>query len=48
MSDLKLPGDDKKKKDVPFTRLAIWIIVGGFAIYLIVTGIIGGINAGAL
>lgn len=48
MSDLKLPGEEKKKKDVSFGRLAIWICVGGFAIYLIVTGIIGGINSGSL
>ena len=33
------PGD--KKPWVSWQRAAIWIIVGGVAIYLIVTGVIG-------
>ncbi len=43
MSDLKLPGeDDKKKKDGPsFNRIVIWVIVGGVGLYLIISGVIG-------
>jgi hypothetical protein len=42
--DLKLPGEDDKKKwysGVTTTRIVLWVVVGGFAIYLIVTGIYG-------
>jgi len=47
MSDFKLPGDDEKKKgEVSFARMAIWVIVGGIAIYLLVSGIIGIIAKG--
>jgi len=45
--DLKLPGEEKKKRDVPFTRVAIWIIVGGFAVWMIVSGVYQGISKGA-
>ena len=42
MSDLKLPGeDDKKKADVSFARMAIWVIVGGIGLYLVLSGVIG-------
>jgi hypothetical protein len=42
MSELKLPGDDEKKKgQVSFGRLAIWIIVGGIGAYLLISGVIG-------
>jgi len=47
MTDLKLPSDnDGEKKPVSFTRLAIWIIVGGVGVYLIVTGLYGVITKG--
>lgn len=47
MSDLKLPGDDEKKKgEVSFARLSLWIIVGAIAIYLIASGVIGIITKG--
>ena len=43
MSDLKLPGEDakKKKKGISFNRIMIWVLVGGIGIYLLVSGIIG-------
>jgi hypothetical protein len=42
MSDLKLPGDDNKKKsNVSSGRLAIWVIVTGVALYLLISGIVG-------
>jgi hypothetical protein len=39
----QLPGDDNKKRfgGVTTTRIVLWIVVGGFAVYLIVVGIIG-------
>jgi len=45
MSDLKLPGEDKK--DGPsMTRIAIWVIVGGIALYMLISGVIGIIAKG--
>ncbi len=42
MNDLKLPGDDEKKKgEVSFGRIAIWVIVGGIGAYLLLSGVIG-------
>jgi hypothetical protein len=41
MTDLKLPGEDNKKSDVSFTRLAIWIIVGGIGAYMLINGLVG-------
>ena len=42
MAELKLPGeDDKKKGEISFTRIAIWVIVGGVGAYLLITGIVG-------
>ncbi|MGV8895259.1 MAG: hypothetical protein ACOH10_00290 [Rhodoglobus sp.] len=41
MSDLKLPGEDNKKKGPSFNRIALWVIVGGVGLYLIVSGVIG-------
>ena len=47
MSDLKLPGEgDKKKGEVSFGRLAIWIIVGGVGLYLVLSGVVGIIAKG--
>ena len=40
MSDLKLPGEDKKKGP-SFNRIAIWVLVGGVGLYLLASGIIG-------
>jgi len=45
--DLKLPGEEKKKKEIPFSRIAIWVIVGGFAVYLIISGIYEGVTKGS-
>jgi hypothetical protein len=47
MSDLKLPGEEKKKKDTSFARVAIWIVVGGVGAYTLATGIIGIVNGGS-
>ena len=47
MSNLKLPGDDEKKKsEISMTRMAIWVIVGGIAVYLIISGVVGIIAKG--
>ncbi len=46
MSDLKLPGEDKKPA-IPFTRIAIWVIVGGVGLYLVITGLVGIITKGS-
>jgi hypothetical protein len=46
MSDLKLPGEENKKADVSFTRLAIWVIVGGIGAYMLISGVVGIIAAG--
>lgn len=48
MSDLKLPGeDDKKKGEISFGRIAVWVIVGGVGLYLVITGLVGVITKGA-
>jgi hypothetical protein len=47
MSDLKLPGEEKKKKETSFARVAIWIIVGGIGLYTLLTGIVGIVNGGS-
>jgi len=41
MSDLPLPGDDKKKPKFSMGRIAIWVIVGGVGLYLVITGVVG-------
>ena len=42
MSNLPLPGEDEKKKgEVSFGRIAIWVIVGGIGAYLLISGIVG-------
>jgi hypothetical protein len=45
MTDLKLPGDKDKAKP-SFVRVAIWICVGGVGLYMLLSGVIGAINAG--
>ena len=47
MSDLKLPGEDKKKPAISFSRIAIWVIVGGVGLYLVITGLVGVITKGS-
>ena len=41
MSDLKLPGDDQKKPEFSFARIAIWVIVAGVGLYLVISGVVG-------
>lgn len=41
MSDLKLPGEDKKKQPITMGRIAIWVIVGGVGLYLVISGVVG-------
>ena len=42
MSDLKLPGEENKKKgEISFARIAIWVIVGGVGLYLVLSGVVG-------
>jgi len=38
-NDLSLPGD--KKPAYTMNRLALWIIVGAFGAYLLISGIVG-------
>lgn len=47
MTDLKLPGeDDKKKGEISFARIAVWVIVGGVGVYLVASGVIGILTKG--
>ena len=41
MSELKLAGDDDKKKGPPLNRIVIWVLVGGVGLYLLISGIVG-------
>ena len=42
MSDMKLPGEENKKKgEIYFARIAIWVIVGGVGLYLVISGVVG-------
>ena len=42
MRDLKLPGEENKKKgEISFARIAIWVIVGGVGLYLVISGVVG-------
>lgn len=44
MTDLKLPQDKDKKPEVSFARKAVWFILGAIAVYMILSGIIGGLS----
>ena len=45
MSDTpKLPGE--KKPTITFGRIAIWVIVGGVGLFLLISGIVGIIAKG--
>ena len=46
MSDLKVPGEEKKKKETSLGRVAIWVIVGCVGAYTLITGIAGIIAKG--
>ncbi len=37
----QIPGDDRDKNGTSMTRIAIWLVVGGFGAYLLIAGIIG-------
>jgi hypothetical protein len=41
MSNLKLPGEDKDKPEISFARIAVWVIVGGIGLYLVISGVVG-------
>jgi len=46
-NDLPLPGDaERKKREITLTRLALWLIIGGFGAYLLVSGLVGIIAKG--
>ncbi|CAN5247819.1 hypothetical protein BH09ACT5_BH09ACT5_07130 [soil metagenome] len=47
MSDLKLPGEEKKKPAISFSRIAIWVIVAAVGLYLVITGLVGIITKGS-
>ncbi|NYF09560.1 hypothetical protein HDC94_000716 [Leifsonia sp. AK011] len=47
MSDLKLPGeDDKKKGEISTGRIVIWLVVAGVGLYLVISGVVGIIAKG--
>ena len=46
MSDLKLPGDDKKKAAITWQRIALWVVVAGVGLYMVITGLAGVIAKG--
>jgi hypothetical protein len=35
------PGQDPNKPKITTTRIVIWLVVGGVAVYLIISGIVG-------
>jgi hypothetical protein len=42
VSDLKLPGEENKKKgEISFARIVIWVVVGGVGLYLVISGVVG-------
>jgi hypothetical protein len=43
---MTMPSDKKDPRKVSPTRIALWVLVSGFAIYMIVSGIIGVIAHG--
>jgi hypothetical protein len=45
MSDLKLPGEEKKNGEISQRRIVIWVIVGGIGAYLLLSGVIGILTA---
>lgn len=46
-NELPLPGDaEKKKREITITRLALWLIIGGFGAYLLISGLVGIIGKG--
>ncbi|GAA1696686.1 hypothetical protein GCM10009792_15860 [Microcella alkalica] len=46
-NELPLPGDaEKKKREISSTRLAIWLIAGGFGAYLLISGLLGILSKG--
>jgi hypothetical protein len=46
-NELPLPGDaEKKKREISFTRLAVWVIAGGFGAYLLISGLVGIVGKG--
>jgi hypothetical protein len=47
MTDLKLPGEEKKKPAISFSRIAIWVVVSGVGLYLVITGLVGIITKGS-
>ncbi len=42
MTNPSLSGEnDKKKGEISFARIAIWVVVGGIGAYLLISGIVG-------
>ena len=46
MTDPTLPGDDKKKPQISMGRIAIWVIVAGVGLYLVISGLVGVVTKG--
>ena len=46
-NELPLPGDaERKKREISPTRLAVWLIAGGFGAYLLISGVVGILTKG--
>jgi hypothetical protein len=43
---MTMPSEKKDPRKVSPIRIALWVLVSGFAIYMIVSGVIGVINNG--
>jgi hypothetical protein len=43
---LPLPGDEKKKPTISWQRIALWVLVAGAGLYLVITGLAGVIAKG--
>jgi len=41
-----LPPEKKDPRKITSARIWIWVIVGGIGLYLVVSGVVGALNAG--
>lgn len=41
------PSDPSDRGGISTARITIWIVVGAIGLYLVVSGVIGGLTAGA-
>ena len=41
-----LPPEKKDPKKISQNRIILWIVVGGIGLYLVISGVVGGLAAG--